>query len=230
MEIVEFFFFIFHFTTITTTTKYTSLELNWWKIKNRWHSWTVLRFAASIRIWRISTNVKLPVLGRLCWSWKAIAGNNMLTVGIQNQISGELLLTAGEPRVRQHQQNLWVSEPFDFNVVYNTQTFVRKKHESQTYIYDTIYEYTVWVAESHVSMNRMIKTHFLQSCIYNNCVKISCSPRHSFYDECKRRYTIKLWKTFTDCFNCLPVAAIGMFARLNTVICEIITTNGLLIN
>lgn len=29
-----------------------------------------------------------------------------------------------------------------------------------------------------------------------------------FYDECKRRYTIKLWKTFTDCFNCLPVAAI----------------------
>jgi diadenosine tetraphosphatase ApaH/serine/threonine PP2A family protein phosphatase len=24
----------------------------------------------------------------------------------------------------------------------------------------------------------------------------------------KRRYNIKLWKTFTDCFNCLPVAAI----------------------
>lgn len=24
----------------------------------------------------------------------------------------------------------------------------------------------------------------------------------------KRRYSIKLWKTFTDCFNCLPVAAI----------------------
>lgn len=31
---------------------------------------------------------------------------------------------------------------------------------------------------------------------------------YGFYDECKRRYTIKLWKTFTDCFNCLPVAAI----------------------
>ena len=28
-----------------------------------------------------------------------------------------------------------------------------------------------------------------------------------FYDECKRRY-IKLWKTFTGCFNCLPIAAI----------------------
>ena len=24
----------------------------------------------------------------------------------------------------------------------------------------------------------------------------------------KRRYNIRLWKTFTDCFNCLPVAAI----------------------
>jgi serine/threonine-protein phosphatase PP1 catalytic subunit len=31
---------------------------------------------------------------------------------------------------------------------------------------------------------------------------------YGFYDETKRRYNIKLWKTFTDCFNCLPVAAI----------------------
>ena len=28
------------------------------------------------------------------------------------------------------------------------------------------------------------------------------------YISGKRRYNIKLWKTFTDCFNCLPVAAI----------------------
>jgi serine/threonine-protein phosphatase PP1 catalytic subunit len=31
---------------------------------------------------------------------------------------------------------------------------------------------------------------------------------YGFYDECKRRYNIKLWKVFTDCFNCLPIAAI----------------------
>lgn len=31
---------------------------------------------------------------------------------------------------------------------------------------------------------------------------------YGFYDECKRRYSIKLWKSFVDCFNCLPVAAI----------------------
>lgn len=31
---------------------------------------------------------------------------------------------------------------------------------------------------------------------------------YGFYDECKRRYNVKLWKTFTECFNCMPVAAI----------------------
>jgi len=28
---------------------------------------------------------------------------------------------------------------------------------------------------------------------------------YGFYDECKRRYNIKLWKQFCDVFNCLPV-------------------------
>ena len=31
---------------------------------------------------------------------------------------------------------------------------------------------------------------------------------YGFYDECKRRFGIKLWKSFLDVFNCLPVAAI----------------------
>ncbi len=31
---------------------------------------------------------------------------------------------------------------------------------------------------------------------------------YGFYDECKRRFSIRLWKIFTECFNCLPVAAI----------------------
>jgi len=31
---------------------------------------------------------------------------------------------------------------------------------------------------------------------------------YGFYDECKRRYSIKLWKIFTDVFNCLPIAAV----------------------
>lgn len=31
---------------------------------------------------------------------------------------------------------------------------------------------------------------------------------YGFYDECKRRYNVKLWRTFTDCFNCLPLAAV----------------------
>lgn len=31
---------------------------------------------------------------------------------------------------------------------------------------------------------------------------------YGFFDECKRKYNVKLWKTFTDVFNCLPIAAI----------------------
>ena len=31
---------------------------------------------------------------------------------------------------------------------------------------------------------------------------------YGFYDECKRRYNIRLWKAFTDLFNYLPVAAL----------------------
>ncbi|MCL4119741.1 UNVERIFIED_CONTAM: hypothetical protein GTU68_058741, partial [Idotea baltica] len=38
---------------------------------------------------------------------------------------------------------------------------------------------------------------------------------YGFYDECnylynegKRRYNIRLWKTFIDVFNCMPVAAL----------------------
>ena len=31
---------------------------------------------------------------------------------------------------------------------------------------------------------------------------------YGFYDECKRRYNIKLWKGFADVFNCMPLSAI----------------------
>lgn len=31
---------------------------------------------------------------------------------------------------------------------------------------------------------------------------------YGFYDECKRRCNVKIWKTFIDCFNTLPISAI----------------------
>lgn len=56
---------------------------------------------------------------------------------------------------------------------------------------------------------------------YDECKYLYRIPSWSFLHICllvyfykynyivgKRRYNIKLWKTFTDCFNCLPVAAI----------------------
>ena len=30
---------------------------------------------------------------------------------------------------------------------------------------------------------------------------------YGFYDECKRRYSVKLWRLFSDCFNYLPISA-----------------------
>ena len=31
---------------------------------------------------------------------------------------------------------------------------------------------------------------------------------YGFYDECRKRYNVKLWKNFTDMFNWLPIAAL----------------------
>jgi serine/threonine-protein phosphatase PP1 catalytic subunit len=35
----------------------------------------------------------------------------------------------------------------------------------------------------------------------------SISRVYGFYDECKRRYNVKLWKLFCDVFDCMPVCA-----------------------
>lgn len=32
--------------------------------------------------------------------------------------------------------------------------------------------------------------------------------QYGFYDECKRRFTVRLWRGFVDTYNCMPVAAI----------------------
>ena len=31
---------------------------------------------------------------------------------------------------------------------------------------------------------------------------------YGFYEECKRRHSIRLWKAFSDCFNYMPIAAV----------------------
>lgn len=31
---------------------------------------------------------------------------------------------------------------------------------------------------------------------------------YGFYDECKRRYNLQIWKEFSNCFNLLPIAAL----------------------
>ena len=62
---------------------------------------------------------------------------------------------------------------------------------------------------------------------------------YGFYDECKKRYNLKLWKMFIECFNCLPIAASiddkiilmhgGLSPELNSVTCRISTASFILL-
>lgn len=46
----------------------------------------------------------------------------------------------------------------------------------------------------------------------SECGDLPCSLSFSlvygFYDECKRRTNTKMWKTFIDVFNTMPIAAL----------------------
>ncbi|XP_061352281.1 serine/threonine-protein phosphatase PP1-like isoform X2 [Gastrolobium bilobum] len=44
---------------------------------------------------------------------------------------------------------------------------------------------------------------------------------YGFYDECKRRFNVRLWKTFTESFNCLPVAAL-IDEKILCLLCDIL--------
>ena len=59
------------------------------------------------------------------------------------------------------------------------------------------------------------RTIFLFQIAIHNVRRRTCSRSchltnyfYYFFFSGKRRFNIKLWKTFTDCFNCLPIAAI----------------------
>lgn len=44
-------------------------------------------------------------------------------------------------------------------------------------------------------------------CYFIN-ITFSLSLFSGFYDDCKRRYSIRVWKQFTAVFDCLPLAAV----------------------
>ena len=52
---------------------------------------------------------------------------------------------------------------------------------------------------------KYINTFFL---LRGNHECATLNREYGFYDECKRKYNIKLWKKFVDVFNCMPYSAI----------------------
>eukprot|EP01059_Diplonema_ambulator_P001296 TRINITY_DN1104_c4_g1_i1.p1 TRINITY_DN1104_c4_g1~~TRINITY_DN1104_c4_g1_i1.p1 ORF type:complete len:182 (+),score=42.76 TRINITY_DN1104_c4_g1_i1:70-546(+) len=53
-----------------------------------------------------------------------------------------------------------------------------------------------------------IKFHENFFLLRGNHESASINRIYGFYDECKRRYSVRLWKQFTDTFNCMPVGAV----------------------
>ena len=75
--------------------------------------------------------------------------------------------------------------------------------------------WAAWLLSAHLLDNCQLPLVGLQNQISQELFLLrgnhecaSINRIYGFYGECKRRYNIKLWKTFTDCFNCLLIAAI----------------------
>ncbi|XP_030568679.1 serine/threonine-protein phosphatase PP1-like [Drosophila novamexicana] len=53
-----------------------------------------------------------------------------------------------------------------------------------------------------------VKFPFSMFLLRGNHESASINQVYGFFDECKRRFTVRLWRCFVDTYNCMPVAAI----------------------
>ena len=74
----------------------------------RWHPWAILRFVATFWIWWIPPWIQLPFSWWLRRSWQTKSGDDLLAVGLQDQIPWKLLSFERQSWMLIDQQNLWL--------------------------------------------------------------------------------------------------------------------------
>lgn len=191
----------------------------------RWHSRPVYWPPEAIWVRPIPSRCQLPLSGGLCRPRQTVARDYLSTVSLQDQISRKLLSPPWQPRVCQYQQDLWflwwmwvlkqrsyiyTVSPTAFSVCMCwTNSLLTKSF----LLWKNICPNLEFVkCQSRPPFLLSVKTTVFVTDWVETCsrtpIYILSNLFPTSYPLGKRRYSIKLWKTFTDCFNCLPIAAI----------------------
>ena len=125
-------------------------------------------------------------------SWQQQQKNRQIQVNLTNFFHTTILL---EKFVKLHDSHPKNAELSQFDVLVSYRNFSWKIRQTA--------RFTCTIAQNQVDLT----TTFLIA-ISLRQIALFITYFSVFFISGKRRFNIKLWKTFTDCFNCLPIAAI----------------------